>query len=263
MILVLATTLALAAEGPAAWDSLNEARVFEAAGGTPDVAVLRCQEGLENTPADDPMRGELLYCVARNRLRLGDQNGALAALREVPSTSSAWGPAHTLIDRIQLQARAIPHVPVVCTFDADTCGFVRTWERLDKGLLERRDIGDRTTLAWDTTVKESEEDRIAVALASDAPVRSVSFRAMATRFEASLRFYLVEGSGTRHLGPVVQIPTGSWTQVTLPVSSFRSADARAGGPPGTVRLVEIVDLSGTLLTDRDANTILFDEIELR
>jgi hypothetical protein len=261
---ILLALAARAAEGPGAWTYLNDAGVIEAGGGTPDVAARYCEEGLGNAHADDPLRGDLLYCVARDRLQLGDVNGAMAALHEIPAVSPAWAPAHGLLDKLRLQEEAIPRLPATCTFDRDVCGFVRAWEMLDKGLLEAREVGDAAVLAWDTTVRETEDDRIAVAFGTDVALHAVSFRARATRFDADLRVAVVEGSGARFLGPIVQVPAAGWITVSLPVSAFRPVDTvGARATPRGVRLLEITDLTGTLLVDRGANTLLLDDLELR
>lgn len=263
--MILLALGALAAEVPAAWNSLNDASMTEAVGGAPDIALRYCATALDDAAAADPIRGELLYCLARNQLRLGDVNAALGSLNAIPAGSPAWSPARTLIDRLQLEARALPGVPARCTFDRDVCGFVRAWETLEKGVLEAREVGEDAVLAWDTTVRESEDDRISVAFKADATVRSVGFRVRATRFPADLRVYLVEGSGARFLSPIVEVPVESWLEVRLPVSAFRPVGGAApvAAGPRAARLVEVVDLTGTLLGDRGPNTLLLDDLELR
>lgn len=251
------------AAGTGSWGYLHDAMAAETVDGTPGVAEAYCLEGLENAPPTDPLRGELFLCVARNRLKVGNESGALDALRQVPGASAAWGPAHTLLDLLELRRLALPGLPVSCSFDRDTCGFVRTWEMLDKGVLETRDLGDDRVLAWDTNVKDGEDDRLLVAFAQDVPVRSVAFLVRTTQFPAAVRVVLADGAGLRFLGPVLTAPTDGWVSVSLPVSAFRPVDDGGSGPPRAVRVLEIVDLTGTVNADRGPNVILFDDLELR
>lgn len=262
--MILLGLLGEAVASPDAWNSLNEAAMIEAAGGTAEAAARVCTAALDTAPADDPTRGELLYCIARNRLRLGDENGALGALRAIPTTSPAWATARGLVDRLQLQAGALPRLPVTCTFDGEQCGFVRAWDGVDKGVLEDRDDGDETVLAWDTVVKEGEEDRIRVAFATDVAPRSVSFRVRATKIASDLRVYLSEGNGLRFVSPILEVETDNWAHITLPVSAFRPVDGMpARVSPRAVRVVDLVDLTGTLRPERGENTLLLDDFEVR
>ena len=261
MFLVLG---ALAAEVPPAWNSLNDAAMTEAVGGSPDIALRYCEAALDDVVADDPLRGDLLYCVARNQLRGGDLTGALSSLDAIPPASPAWGPARSLLDKLQLEARALPALPVKCGFERDTCGFIRTWEMRDKGVLEAREVGEDSVLAWDTTVRETEGDRISVAFKTGVMVRTLRVRVRATRFPADLRLYLIDGSGSRVLSPIVEVPVEGWLDVEVPLAAFRPVDGGlARSSPRSVRLVEVLDLTGTLLTDRGPNTLLFDDFEVR
>jgi len=251
------------AAGSGSWGYLHDAMAAETVDATPGVAEAYCLEGLENADAADPLRGDLLLCLARNRLKVGNEPGAMDALRRVPATSAAWAPARALLDQLEIRRIALPAPPVSCTFDRDTCGFVRTWEMLDKGVVEARDLGDERVLAWDTTVKDGEDDRLHLAFAEDATVRSVSFLVRANPFPASVRVVLTSGAGARFLGPVLTAPTEAWASVALPITAFRPVDGGRGGPPGSVRLLELVDLTGTVSADRGANVVLLDDLEIR
>ncbi len=264
MILGLLVGAAAAADVPAAWNSLTDATMTEAVGGSPDIALRYCAAALDDVAADDAARGDLLYCVARNQLRLGDVNAAAGSLNAVPASSPAWGPARTLLDRLHLEARALPALPARCGFERDACGFVRGWEMLEKGVLEAREVGEDSVLAWDTMVRDAEGDRISVAFQAGVEVREIRFRVRSTRFPADIRVYLVEGSGARFLSPILEVPVDGWREVELDAAAFRPVDgAGAQVAPRSTRLVEFVDLTGTLLTDRGANTLLFDDLAVR
>lgn len=244
------------------WDAIWESRLADALDGTPEAAASIAEEGLGNASETDPLRGELLYALGRFRADLGDARGARGALGA--AVGARAGPAaRALAERLELAETAVDRVPTTCGFERDRCGFLRAWETAEKGTLEVREVGEASVLAWDTTVVENETDRLLVAFAPDLSPRSLTFRVRADRFPADLRLTIGDGSGWRWAAPVVAVSSTEWATVTVPLVQFRPLEADSPLSPRMVRLLEIEDLSGLLLADRGANTVWFDDLEIR
>jgi hypothetical protein len=262
-------SLAHADDPVRAWETLYDARLVEAADGTPEVAALYYEELVTDLEADDPLFGTAWYWLGRAKYGLGDTEAAVLALRTAMRDPAERANAGALLARIELKTHAITALPVLFTFDSDTGAFVRAWDQAGKGRAEARTLLGRRALAWGTTVSTGEPDHIAAALELDRPVTRVSFEVRAELFPAELRLTVSDGAGGRYSAPVIQVPTGEWLQVVLPAGAFRSTDgARGGGGSALraddrVRLLELEDLTGFLSPERGENTIYLDTFEIR
>lgn len=269
-MILLALGAALADESARVWESLYDARLVEAADGTPEVAILYYEEIVADLSPDDPTYGMAWYWLGRTRYGLGDTTGAATALRNALRDEAVRPQAAALLGRLAMKERAIRALPYAFGFDGGSTGaFVRAWEVEDKGKLEARAEGGQSVLAWETTVRGGEADHVGAALDLDGRVKNVRFQVRSSAFPAELRVTLSDGAGGRYSAPVIQVPTGQWLQVDLPASVFRSTDgARGGGgnalrPSDPVRMVEIEDLTGLLSPDRGTNTLYVDAFEIR
>lgn len=268
--MILLAAFALAADPAQEWETLYDARLVEAADGTPEVAVLYYEELVGDLRADDPLYGTAWYWLGRTRYGLGDTEGAITALRIAVGEGDVRPQAAALLGRIELHERAVRTLPATFGFDGgDPGAFVRAWEAAEKGKLQARNVYGGFVLAWETTVLSGEADHISAAIAADSRVSSVAFQVRAQSFPAELRVTMSDGAGGRYSAPVIQVPTGQWLSVTLPIASFRSTDGARGGHGNAlrsgdpVRLVEIEDLTGLLSPDRGANTLYIDAFEIR
>ncbi|MDP2304396.1 MAG: hypothetical protein Q8P18_00040 [Pseudomonadota bacterium] len=252
-----------------AWETLYDARLVEAADGTPEVAALYYEEVVSDLTADDPLYGTSWYWLGRARYGLGDTEAAVTALRTAMRDPSARARAGALLARIELKSRAIATLPVTLGFENGIGAFVRAWDQAEKGAMEARKIAGRPVLAWGTTVAAGEPDRIAAALEVERAVTRIAFQVRAHAFPAELRVTVSDGAGGRYSAPVIQVPTGEWLDVVMPASSFRSTDGARGGagsalrPDDRVRLLEIEDLTGLLSPDRGENVIFLDSFDIR
>ncbi len=269
MILLLALVAAARADDSArAWETLYDARLVEAADGTPEVAALYYEEVVSDLAIDDPLYGTAWYWLGRARYGLGDSEAAQMALRTAMRDPATRARAGSLLARIELKSRAITELPAVFGFENGTGAFVRAWDQAGKGLLDVRTIQGHRVLAWGTTVLAGEPDHVAAAFEVSQPVTKVLFLVRAQEFPAELRVTVSDGAGGRYSAPVIQVPTGEWLDVALPTSAFRSTDgARGGGgsalrPADAVRLLEIEDLTGLLSPDRGENVIYIDGFEI-
>lgn len=269
-MILLAAALALAADPARDWETLYDARLVEAADGTPEVAVLYYEELVADLRPEDPLYGTAWYWLGRTRYGLGDVEGAVTALRNALRDGGVRAQAAALLGRIELKSRAVRALPATFGFeDGRTGAFVRSWEDADKGGLEARAAFGGPVLAWATTVRAGEADHLAAALEIEGGVSRVAFRVRSKAFPAEMRVTVSDGAGARYSAPVLQVPTGEWLEVSLPASAFRSTDGARGGegsalrPGGPVRILEIEDLTGLLSPDRGENTLYLDAFEIR
>ena len=151
------------------WEQVWDARVVDAMYGDPALTQPFLRESLDEIPADHPDRGAVLYWFARVRLEVGDVTEAERLLREAATFPGAAREANALLARLALVANPLGPLPVTCDFARDTCGLQRAWDAVDKGLLEVRDVGDGSVLAWDTTVRGAESDSLLVSIAEVNP----------------------------------------------------------------------------------------------
>ena len=260
--------VAALADSTAAWKSLQEARLIEAADGTPEAAAQMYEELVAELQPTDPEYGPAWYWLGRTRWGLGEADAAVAALSNALQDPAVAAQAAAFLMKIELKRRAVRTLPATFTFDDARVAFVRNWEGADRGSLGIRTAASHSVLSWATTVRAGEADHIAMALDTGARIKSIAFQVRAQAFPAELRVTVSDGAGARYSAPVIQVPTGQWMDVSLPAASFRSTDgARGGGgsalqPTDPVRLVEVEDLTGLLSPDRGVNTIYLDSVEI-
>ena len=167
--MILFVAAAFADDAARVWESLYDARLVEAADGTPDVAVLYYEEAAQDIRPDDPMYGEAWYWLGRTRYTLGRREEAVRALQTAAQDEGVRPKALALLSRIELEQRAVTSLPHTETFETTTGPFVRAWEDVDKGQLGARTVQERALLAWDTTVRAGEADHVLAALLADQP----------------------------------------------------------------------------------------------
>lgn len=267
--MILLVPLALADDAARVWESLYDARLVEAADGTPEVAVLYYEEAAGDLRRDDPLYGQTWYWLGRTRYVLGQREEAVRALQTAVQDETVRPQALALLGKIELEERAIRTLPSSEGFEHSTGAFVRAWEDVQKGQLDARTVQGRALLAWDTTVKAGEADRVQAALLADAPFQELRFEVRAHAFPVELRVSLSDGAGGRYSAPVIQVPTGQWLQVDLPARVFRSTDGGRSAQGSVlssadrVRVIELEDLTGLLSPDRGENTLYIDTVEIR
>lgn len=262
-LLLLVAGSAWGADASGYWKQTYEARLVDAMYRS-SVAGQLIDESLEDMGPDHPERGELLYWQARLRLEEGDTEAAVKLLRDAATFERSERQAVALLALLERQRDAIGHLPYTCTFDKQPCSVKRAWNTVDKGALETRDDGDASVLAWDTTVRGGESDRVLLTLAADVTLRAVSFRIRSSQMESEVRVSVGDGSGGQWSAKVLRVAPDAWLTVDLPLSAFSAANGQAfSRTPPTVRTVEIEDLSGMLTTQRGPNTLLLDDLTLR
>lgn len=264
-MLLLAAALAHAQSTDASkyWQSVYDARLVDALG-DPGVSSQLLVEQLDGMPADHPERGEALYWLGRVRLDEGNAEEAERLFREAAGFPLSQRDATIALARLELARAAIPRLPASCTFERDTCGFLRGWESVDKGALELRDEGDLSVLAWDTNVRGAEFDSIRVALAPGLPARGLTMKVRATEIAADLRVVVRDGSGGAWASPVFVVPTDAWLPIDLSLTTLAPlSPSTQGATPRGVRVIELDDISGMLSTERGPNTLLLDELTIR
>lgn len=267
--MILLASVALADDAARVWESLYDARLVEAADGTPDVAVLYYEEAAQDIKPEDPLYGETWYWLGRTRYVLGQREDAVHALQTAAQDPQVRPQAMAMLSRIELEARAVRSLPATQGFEQNTGPFVRAWEDVEKGQLAARTVQGRALLAWDTTVKAGEADHVLAALLADQAFGGLRFEVRAHAFPVELRVTLADGAGGRFSAPVIQVPTGQWMEVDLPAKAFRSTDGGRSEQGSVlqssdrVRVIELEDLTGLLSPDRGENTLYIDTVEIR
>jgi hypothetical protein len=240
------------------WETLQDARLVEAADGTPAVAAAYYEELLSNMQPGDPLYGQTCYWLGRARYALGDADGAIAALREAAKDGATRPKADALLSRIEMEVRRVRKLPVTLGFETGIGVFVRAGETSDRGGLEVRSADGNAVLAWNTTVTDDGEDRIRAAFEPGSELEHIAFRVRTTAFPARVALVLSDGAGGTVRGAGIDVPVGEWVSVDVPVSAFSGGKGRRA-----VRYLEIVDVTASAGTDRGVNTLLFDDVELR
>lgn len=264
----LATSLVVSAPALAAddsarpWEALYDARLVDAADGTPDVAAKFYEELLEDLGPNDPMRGPTCYWLGRARLESGDLDGAVESLKSAVDDSAMARAAETLLTQVELRQHALPSLPAAWNFSAGAGGFVRGPTGSGKGELAVRRIDGDPVLAWETVVRTGEDDAIMMAVAEGVSVRELRFRARSTSFPAVLRVSAGDGAGLRYAADAVQVPLENWVDIVVSVSDLKAIEP--GSPPlRKVITVSIEDVTGLIGSDRGGNTLHIDDVELR
>ena len=247
------------------WESRYDARLAQALDGTPAAAAIYCQDVLDDLGATDPLLGRAWYLLGQARAEEGDAQGAADAWEHAANAAVPSPAAHAILARFDELGKPIESVPRQCNFDEaddeDLCGLHRVWNRRGEGAPELVPNGDGRMLAWTTIVRADDADTLEAAFRKPEAVRSVSFRVRASDIVSDVRVALDDGAGGRVQSNYFLVRTDEWTEVDLPVASFRAAEE--GGWLGRARLFRIEDLTGKLSEDRGANTLWIDDLELR
>jgi hypothetical protein len=251
--LLLAALVARADDASRAWEALHDGRLVEAVDATPGVAASYYEEALLELPAEDPLRGPTLLSLARLRWEIGDEEGARRALRDAARFSGTRLAAEGLLARIDMEARRVRALPLRVGFEGGTGGFVRAGEGVDRGALEIHPEGRDAVLAWNTTVRPGDPDRIALALDPSLSLRRVALRVRADGADAVLRLRVLDGVGGVWGEAEVDVTPEAWALVEI--------DAPRG-PRASARIVELADLTPLPPPDSGRNVLLIDDLEL-
>lgn len=242
------------------WETLHDARLVEAADGTPSVAAAYYTELLDNMAPGDPLYGPTCYWLGRARFGLGDLEGAVEALREAARDPATQPAADGLLSRLEMEARRVRAFPASMGFERGVGAFVRAGAAPGAGPLATVAVDGDAVLSWATAIQPGGTDRVGLAFDPGTLLEHVSFRVRAVTARAHLVVSVSDGAGAFSRAPGIDLPIGEWMTVDLPISSFlpaRGKSARA------VRVLEIEDRTGLAAKEAGQNTILFDDVELR
>ncbi len=257
------------AEGPEAWASLHDGRLSQSMDRGPSAAIAIYETLLSGMPDGDPMRGEVLYWLGRARLASGDSAGAMETLGSAKSVWSSRSRARALLGRLMAQKQAVRQLPYLQDFTRDSTPWVRGWHRgRDVDLVTKEGPGPGGRVAsWRIEVRDGEEDFLTFSVDTDgAPISRIQLSLQATEFPAVVQLALEDGEGGRFVAPQVNVQTGSWTLVTLPLDRFVNVDQPDGGviPNGArVRRVSLREITAHHAEDRGENHLLIDDMSLR
>ncbi len=269
LLALLALTAPAEASGPEVWGALYDARLASSADRDPAAAVAIYETVLEFLAADDPIRGEMSYWLARELVLEGKTEAALELLIEAARFPEVHDRARTLRGELLAQRNRVSSLPFSATFEEGRGPLLRGWpggDESDLQLVEEPDPGD-SALAWSVLVSPGRDDFLAVALEpGEAVPEALSFALYSETQSTFLRVVFLDEEGARWTSRVLPVPADEWVGVQLVVSELIRADApfseETVDPTALMRL-EIRDVTAFHSDVRGAHRIILDDIELR
>lgn len=257
------------ASGPEVWAALHDARLAASADRDPSAATAIYETVLEFLAEDDPIRGEMLYWLAREKALEGQENLALELLAESAGHASTHDQARSLRAQLLAVRHQVTELPFVATFDdGDQGPWLRGWPRgSEEDLVVTEDLspGD-PALRWSVTVAAGLDDFIALPLATgQVGPRRVRMAVNSARQDSWLRVVFLDEAGTRWTSRVIAVPADEWAIVDLPLADFIRADAPFAEErpvPTALTRLEVRDVTAFHSDVRGAHSIYFDDITL-
>ncbi len=258
------------ADGPEVWAALYSGRLSESADRDPAASIAIYETLIEHTSEDDPIRGELFYWLGRARYGAGEIELAREALRHAARDPRSHVVARELQGRIEMEAGRVTSLPYREDFHGGRGSWVRGWPRgFDEDLGTEPSPGDGgdPCLTWLTEVAEGESDTILLPVTSGGRgLQRLRLELRSERFEARLRVMLEDSRGELWSAPVLEVGTEAWLTVDLPLTAFAPASApaeRRHPEGGTIRSLQVRDVTAFHTTSRGENRLYLDDVELR
>lgn len=252
----------------AAWEALYDAKLELASGTDPEAVHLRLQNLVRSELRnDDPALSEAFFELGRLRWQLGRIDGARDALDSCVALGRMSAACLDLRLAIDLEQSGIREVPMTWDFSSTDHGVFhpRAVQELGGLSLEQDDAIGSSVLVWETMVSSRKTDRLVVGmdLAGDA-LPELTFRVSSTRLNAVLHVVLIAADGRewRSALSTLRIPAALWSDVALPLESFKSVAPDDVLRPDQLVRMELRDV--TMITGRSgANAIKIDDFSLR
>lgn len=265
-LLALCALLALAsparAGGPEIWAALNDARLAEAEDRDPGAAIAIYETVLHHLPDDDPLYGELLLQLARARFDQDDLVGARKALTDASEDPQVGARARAWLVQLGAYSARVQGLPLETSFEAGSTPFVLGWSAAPEASLQTGDRG----LVWTNLVRDGRDDYLLAAIDEEAgPVRGVRLAVEATELTAHMRLILEDDGGRRWTAPVVQVPPGRITELSLATSELLPAQGSGLdlADPSRIRVIMLQDVTAFHSTERGLDHLVLHRLELR
>lgn len=257
------------ASGPEVWAALHDARLAASADRDPSAATAIYETVLEFLAEDDPIRGEMLYWLAREKALEGQENLALELLAEASDHPGSHDAARSLRAQLLAARHQVTELPYVATFDdGDKGPWLRGWPRgveADLSVVEDLDPGD-PVLRWSVTVSAGLDDFLALPLArGQVGPQRVRMGVYSASQDSWLRVVFLDLSGTRWTSRVIAVPADEWAIVDLDLADFIRADAPFSEErpvPTALTRLEVRDVTAFHSDVRGAHPIYFDDVTL-
>ena len=215
---------------------------------------------------DDPVRLDALQSLGRLYDELGEVELAREALLEgVRSGSRA---CQDLLERIDIEAESIRHVPVRWTFDTPDHGFFHPWTVQDRGAIRLGvDPLGQSALEWSTEPRR--RDHLVVGLDRPQPApEQLRFLVRSSRLEVSLQVVVEDDLGnTWRMPDAVTVAPGAAQTVALRLRDLVPDPPATGALPAdhAWRLALEQDTTGPRNVDDsgERNTVWIDDFELK
>ncbi len=252
-----------------AWQGMHEGMLLEAGEGDVQRAVSWYEGLIEGLPEDDDSQPELHYWLARARYALGESEGARRALRVAAEDDAFEDRAEALLGQIDSLDLQIRKLPVEHTFETGTSHWVHSWLHAGRGAIAT-DLApgeEGHALAWQTVVKDRQDDRILLTFAPEASdVDSIAFRLRSEAFPAHLHPLLEDADGHLYsLAEPLLVATDGWLDVELDPNDFRRLEGsgRGNARPPEVAVLLFTDVTAWASSDRGPNTLYLDDVAVR
>jgi hypothetical protein len=267
LLALLAAGPVLAAEGPAEWGEMFDARLLDVAENDPETAAFNLQSLLNRLEPADPLHGQVAYWLAHTYIGLDQHQLArevLALAQESPGAREAALALQKQLDAIE---RQIVGLPLESSLDDDFGPFVHSWHFGERGWLEQGTPQGESdpALRWACIVQDRHDDQISIGLAPQAGrVRGVRMQLQAEHFPAHLRVLLVDERGREFATDPLTVPTGGWLELDLGRDAFHATDPTTpyAKPADHIKALHIHDVTSYLSSDRGPRVVWLDDLEI-
>lgn len=294
---------ASAAEGPADWNELYDARLLEVADGRTRAVVENLTSLRSRVDRDDPLHGEVAWWLAQARFALGDVEGARESLAEARRYRGVRDLAIAFEGQLEYITREVKSLPLRESFEGGVGPLVHAWRQgpfgrvvsgtparlaplLEDGLTEFMDLPleevrrasrappagtspapEDPAVIWTVVVRDMRHDHLLVNLGQAARhPTAVRFQAQAVGFPGYIRLIAVDERGREYASDYYAVPTEGPVALDYALTDFYAVDPKSARvrPHGTaIRELRFEDITGYLSADRGTHAFWIDDLEIR
>ena len=248
------------------WQSLHQARLAEAAALDFEGAERSYRQLIQNLAADDPLREEALYSLARLLYNTGRRDAARDMLLEGIRNARARPRFLDMMQLIELEQNSVTNLPTLWNFADGGHGLLHPWGYQDKGSLRlEAAIGDGA-LAWQTRVQPGEDDQLVMGFdLGESAMRGLRLQLGASNFEGWVEVLVFDDRGTRWTWAAghLRARTDGLVAFELPLEGFRRSDGAEGRLDGTrLHRLALRDVSAFRGVQPGTHDLIIDQFEI-
>lgn len=235
--------------------TLSDAMLVEAAHGDVAGAVQTYEALAKRLPADDPLRGDVLFALGRATWVLGDTDTSRTWLLEGIRTGACPTRCRDLLERVELERASVASLPIHWSFDADGAehALFHPWRFQERGSIRTSSSG---TLVWRTTPDRRQPDRLTMGFRDVGTVSALSLRLASVSRDAALQIVVLDVDDQRFgLQEALRVPAGAPYVAKLTPDAFVPVQDTTGRLDPTrfaeLWLVDISDEGAPLVIELD------------